>query len=146
MPQEITAYRANDGSIHETACAAATSDLEGIVQASPLSENQPYAKKLVEWLCKEAPAVIDVLTAYRDACPKPPEDSACAEEPEGTRQNRISAAMGQMQERGEPAKAWLTRNGYENLADFGARVTDEHLTAWEHYADDPKAFGNGSEA
>lgn len=93
MPKEITAYQANDGSIHDTACKAATRDLEGIVKASPLAENGPYATKLVEWLCREAPAVIDVLTAYRDACPKAAEDQPCSEEPEGTQADLGTPAL-----------------------------------------------------
>lgn len=85
MPKEITAYQADDGSIHATACAAATCDLEAIVKASELSENGPYAKKLVEWLTSQAPAVIAVLTAYRDACPIESEGSVASESLERTR-------------------------------------------------------------
>jgi hypothetical protein len=69
MPKEITAYQAKDGSLHDSACSAATRDVELMVQSSPLAENQPFAKELVSWLCKEASPLIDVLTDYHDACP-----------------------------------------------------------------------------
>lgn len=87
MPQEITAYRAKDGSIHETACLAATRDLEALVAASPLAENTPYAKKLVDWLTSQAPAILEVLGEYAAACPIPSEGEAPQESSEGTRDN-----------------------------------------------------------
>lgn len=70
MPKKITAYQAADGSIHEDECGAAKRDLEAIVQASPMAENAPYAKMLVEWLTDRADVVLKVLAAYHEACPR----------------------------------------------------------------------------
>jgi hypothetical protein len=84
MPKEITAYQAKDSSIHDTPCKAATRDVEMCVQASPLNDNQPYAKKLVDWLTGNASELIDVLTEYRDACPQSAQGSSASDSLEGT--------------------------------------------------------------
>lgn len=70
MATEVKAYRANDGTLHEDICAAATRDVEIIVEGSPLSENQPYARQLVEWLCGNATLIRQTLGAHEMACPK----------------------------------------------------------------------------
>lgn len=69
MPTEVTAFRASDGSLHEDLCTAATRDVELMVQRSPLAENQPYAKKLVEWLTQNSRDIRAVLEAHEQACP-----------------------------------------------------------------------------
>lgn len=70
MPKKITAYQAEDGSIHDSECAAATRDVEIMVAASPLAENQPYAKMLVEWLTSNPAMIRKKLEAHESACPK----------------------------------------------------------------------------
>lgn len=70
MPKKISAYQASDGSIHESECDAATRDVELLVQNSPLNENQPYAKKLVEWLTGNSKAIRAVLETHERACPQ----------------------------------------------------------------------------
>ena len=83
MPQEVTAFKANDGSLHEDACAAATRDVELMVQRSPLAENTPYAKKLVDWLTQNSRDIRAVLETHERACPKNSEDEMPLEAGEG---------------------------------------------------------------
>jgi hypothetical protein len=70
MPKKITAYQAEDGSIHDSECAAATRDVELMVQASPLAENAPFARTLVDWLCANPNLIREKLEAHERACPK----------------------------------------------------------------------------
>lgn len=83
MPIAVTAFKANDGSLHEDACTAATRDVELMVQRSPLSENQPYAKKLVEWLTQNSRDIRAVLETHERACPRNSEDTMPLEAGEG---------------------------------------------------------------
>lgn len=85
MPKEVTAYQADDGSLHTSECAAATVNVELLVKASPLAENQPYAKKLVEWLTGNPRAIREVLEAHERACPRAAVEGTRDEAPEGTR-------------------------------------------------------------
>lgn len=85
MPQKITAYQAADGSIHPDACAAAKCDLDAIVQASPLAENQPYAKLALEWLTDRADVILKVLGEYHTSCPKVVQAEAAPKTAERTR-------------------------------------------------------------
>lgn len=84
MATEVTAWRANDGTLHDSRCDAATNDLTAFVMASPMAENQPYARQLVEWLTKEAGQIVAILTEYREACPIPPQEGTPSESSEGT--------------------------------------------------------------
>jgi hypothetical protein len=71
MATEVKAYRANDGTLHETECAAATRDVELLVKQSPLSENEPYARKVVEWLTSNAAeSIIEAIQQHARACSK----------------------------------------------------------------------------
>lgn len=70
MAKQIKAWQASDGSLHEGECAAATRDVELIVEKSPLAENIPYAKLLVTWLTTEATMIRKMLEAHESACPK----------------------------------------------------------------------------
>jgi hypothetical protein len=85
MPQEVTAYRADDGTLHEDKCAAATRNVELLVKRSPLAENQPFARDLVAWLIANPKEIRDMLEAHETACPKVAEESTASEQPEGTR-------------------------------------------------------------
>ena len=76
MATEVTAWEANDGSLHKTPCEAATRNVELLVQRSPLSENSPYAKKLVEWLTQNPRAIREVLQEHERACPREARDEA----------------------------------------------------------------------
>lgn len=84
MPKEITAYQAEDGSLHTDACAAARKDIELLIAGSPLAENQPYAKSLCEWLTDDPRKIIDKLGEYLDACPNDAEERALPDSLEGT--------------------------------------------------------------
>ena len=137
MPQEITAYRANDGSIHETACLAATRDLEEMVNASPLAENGPYAKKLVDWLKSDAPAIRDALGAYADACPIPPKVEAPSVEPEGTQEEEEAAFGLGVKDR----QAGRTLNHSHGLV--GAKA-EAWKRGWNHEDDEINAYGGPS--
>lgn len=75
-----------------------------------------------------------------------PFDTAPAESPKGTHagepkgtqaelKNRINAAIGQMQRLGDPAKAWLTREGFDNLTDFASRTSRDKVAEWEAFFD-----------
>lgn len=76
MASEVTAYRANDGSLHDTECEAAARDLQLIIAGSKCAENSPYAKTMLEWMIRNPREIADALTAYADACPQePPEES-----------------------------------------------------------------------
>jgi hypothetical protein len=70
MAIEVKSWKANDGSLHENECAAATRDVELIVEQSPLQENTPFARKLVEWLTGNAALIRETLEAHERACPK----------------------------------------------------------------------------
>lgn len=70
MATEVKSWRANDGSLHENECSAATRDVELIVEQSPLNENAPFARKLVEWMTGNAKLIRDTLEAHERACPK----------------------------------------------------------------------------
>jgi hypothetical protein len=70
MPKEITAYQAADGTLHTNACAAATKDLELLIGQSPLAENQPYARKVLEWLTADPDTIMDKMKEFQIACPK----------------------------------------------------------------------------
>jgi hypothetical protein len=83
MPKKITAYQAEDGSIHDSECAAATRDVEIMVAASPLAENAPFARTLVEWLCANPETIRKTLEAHERACPKNAVDKAPAKSGEG---------------------------------------------------------------
>lgn len=83
MPKKITAYQADDGSIHDSECAAATRDVELMVQRSPLAENQPFARLLVEWMTNNADEITDKLAAHGRACPKDARDVRPDPEREG---------------------------------------------------------------
>jgi hypothetical protein len=143
MATEVKAWKAEDGTLHDSECEAATRDVEMLVERSPLAENSPYAKKLVEWLTENAGEIRTKLQAHERACPKVEAEAKQA----GTLptiEDRITAAIGQMQRIGDTAKDWLTRNGFVNLHDFVDRATEEQITDWEHFKDEPAAFGNGS--
>ena|SRR5690349_11196290 len=84
MPKEVTAFRAEDGSLHEDKCAAATRDVELMVQASPLAENAPFARDLVVWLTRNSKMIREKLEAHAEACPIAPQEQASPQEPEGT--------------------------------------------------------------
>jgi hypothetical protein len=146
MAQEVKAYRANDGTLHEDICAAATRDVELLVQGSPLYENQPYARQLVEWLCDYADAIRETLAAHALACPR---DGEAAVQPKphplGDLQNRKSAAIGHMQRLGAPARDWLTRNGFRDLKHFTDQATEVEVEAYEHWTEEPAAFQTTSE-
>jgi hypothetical protein len=83
MPKKITAYQAEDGSIHDSECAAATRDVELMVQASPLAENAPFARTLVDWLCANPELVRKTLEAHERACPKAAKAEAPPKRSEG---------------------------------------------------------------
>lgn len=85
MAQKITAYQAEDGSIHADACAAATRDLEAVIAASPLAENGPFAKQLLAWMQERSAVILKVLGEYDAACPSHVRDRApdCAIEDRG---------------------------------------------------------------
>lgn len=85
MPKKITAYQADDGSIHDDECAAATRDVELMVAASPLAENQPYARKLVEWLTGNSEQIRAVLETHERACPQSVQQSDAPQSLERTR-------------------------------------------------------------
>lgn len=87
MPKQITAYQASDGSIYDDECAAATRDVELLVQGSPLAENQPFAKKLVEWLTKNSRDIRAVLETHEQACPIAVAEIAPSKSLEGTREH-----------------------------------------------------------
>lgn len=70
MATEVRSWKANDGSLHENECAAATRDVELIVERSPLAENTPFARKLVDWLTGNAALIRETLEAHERACPK----------------------------------------------------------------------------
>jgi hypothetical protein len=76
MPQKITAYQAADGTLHTDACAAATKDLELLIGQSPLAENQPYARKVLEWLTADPDTIMDRMKEFQIACPKAVADKA----------------------------------------------------------------------
>lgn len=78
MATEVTAWKAEDGTLHDNECQAATRDVEIFVSKSPLAENQPFARKLVEWLTSEAPAIRKKLEAHERACPR----AVAADDPE----------------------------------------------------------------
>lgn len=84
MPKQITAWQAKNGSIHGSACEAAACDLEAIVMASPMAENAPFARKLVDWLKGDAHAIAKVLAEYIGACPIAAEEESPAISPGGT--------------------------------------------------------------
>jgi AraC-like DNA-binding protein len=141
MAKQVQSWEAEDGTLHKTECAAATRDVEMLVERSPLAENSPYAKKLTEWLCKHASEIRTKLEAHERACPKVKAEPAATEpEPTIALKERISAAIGQMQERGRPAQEWLMRNGFQNLSHFTNKATEGDVEAWERFADEPAAF------
>jgi hypothetical protein len=70
MATEVKSWKANDGSLHENECAAATRDVELMVECSPLAENTPFARKLVDWLTANAGEIRTTLEAHERACPK----------------------------------------------------------------------------
>jgi hypothetical protein len=76
MPLEVTAFKAEDGSLHEDACSAATKDIELMIGRSPLAENQPYARRVLEWLTESSGDIVTALVAYRAACPKDSREEA----------------------------------------------------------------------
>lgn len=83
MPLEVTAYRAEDGSLHTDACEAATKDLELLIAQSPLAENQPYCRKVLEWLISDSDTIMDKLKEYHVACPKTAREETVQEKPGG---------------------------------------------------------------
>lgn len=91
MPQEVTAFRADDNSLHDDECAAATRNVELLVQRSPLAENQPFARIAVDWLCANAEEIRDKLEAHARACPIGAEESDGSDSLEGTREKGPAA-------------------------------------------------------
>ena len=85
MAQKIDAYLAEDGTLHETECAAVKRDLECIINGSDIAENKPYAKIVATWLAENAEQLSGVLAHYARVCPKPSEEEAPSVLPEGTR-------------------------------------------------------------
>ena len=79
MPQETTAFRADDGSIHEDACSAAMRDITLMVQNSPIAENKPYAREVVAWLMSDPENIALRLTEFRKCCPNGPKEEAPSE-------------------------------------------------------------------
>lgn len=69
MPKRVQAYQANDGTLFADECLAATRDVELLVGDSPLAENQPYARKVVEWLTANTRDIRKVLETFEGACP-----------------------------------------------------------------------------
>jgi hypothetical protein len=85
MPRKIDAWQSEDGTIHDAECDAAHRDLELLVQASPLAENAPYARRLLEWLTSEPTAIRSKLEAFEAACPKGVAEGTRSGSSEGTR-------------------------------------------------------------
>jgi hypothetical protein len=90
MPKQVNAYEADDGSLHTSECEAATVNVSLLVQRSPLAENQPYARKLVEWLTGNPQEIRAVLEAHERACPKVVEDVDASKRLERTREYKPS--------------------------------------------------------
>jgi hypothetical protein len=141
MAKQITAWQAEDGSLHTSECDAATRNVTLLVERSPLAENAPYSRQLVEWLTENAPEIRRTLEAHERACPRAVE----AKPTKPLTSDRISAAIGQMRDRGGPAKAWLTRNGFRNVIDFAQRATESEVADWERFAEEPAAFNGADE-
>jgi hypothetical protein len=62
--------------------------MELLISRSPLSENQPYARLVLEWLTGNAPEIMQRLTGYIEACPKVIQEEAPSEKPERTRSSK----------------------------------------------------------
>ncbi len=77
MAKQVTSWQANDGTLHDSECAAATRDVELIVEQSPLKENTPFARTLVSWLTGNAELIRETLHAHEMACPR---DAVAAKE------------------------------------------------------------------
>lgn len=85
MAKKITSWQANDGSLHTDECAAATRDVEILVEGSPLAENVPFARQLVKWLTGNAHIVRKTLEAHEAACPTAVDADDCMTR-QGTRE------------------------------------------------------------
>lgn len=70
MATATTAYRANDGSLHDTECGAATRDLQLLIADSACAENAPYSRTMLGWLTSQPREIAASLIAYADACPQ----------------------------------------------------------------------------
>ena len=140
MATEVKAFRAEDGTLHNTACEAAVRDLNLIINKSPCAENSPYAKIMLEWMTDQAPEIVATLNEYIAACPKP-EPTAATPSVEAASAEvaaRKAAAIGTMQEMAqgrdrEAVKDWLRRYGFDNLADFNARAGFDDVTNWDRF-------------
>jgi hypothetical protein len=95
MPQEIQAFRAEDGSIHEDACDAASRDIQLLVEGSPLAENKPFARDLVRWLMSDPENIALRLTEFRQSCPNGANAEARSETSERTRSSERTLADGE---------------------------------------------------
>lgn len=94
MPMEITAFKAGDGSLHEDRCTAATKDIELLIGRSPLAENQPYARKVLEWLTDDPDTIMDAMKEFQVACPKASQEQPPSEKPRRTRSSERTLADG----------------------------------------------------
>lgn len=86
MAERIDAYRADDGSIHPTECAAVKHELGLLIEQSPIAENKPFARIAHKWLTENAHKIGAILMHYGDVCPNPAEESSAEESLERTRE------------------------------------------------------------
>jgi len=137
MAKKIDAWAAEDGSLHETECAAATRDVELLVLSDAgLSANQPYAKEVIRWLTSNAGQIRKTLEAHERACPRTvqaerPTEEAMSAEIKARRDSAIAA----MRENREAGRSFLRRHGFSDINDFRDRSGLDDITAWERISD-----------
>lgn len=124
MVKMIKSWEAEDGSLHRTECDAATRDVTLLVQRSPLAENSPYSKKLVMWLCENAPEIRQKLEAHEKACPQ-----AVTNGPYQWEAN-MDEAVAALNASGEIGARWLAKEGFTGSKDFRENAGSAEIDRW----------------